>query len=87
MLQEKCVKINFIHHDDEFQLINFLLIYRNNGVERRFNESKKLTNMIWDDVSSQIKHEVFGMKYNSDPKTKKQAVKEPIKSKFSKIIL
>ena len=53
-------------------------------MEKKFNDSKKSTKRIWDNVSSQIKHEVFGMGYKYDS-SGKRVVNEPIKGIFTEL--
>ena len=53
-------------------------------MEKKFNDSKKSTKRIWDNVSSQIKHEVFGMGYKFDS-SGKRVVNEPIKGMFTQL--
>ena len=58
--------------------------YRNKSVEKDYKEFKASTKKKWDDVSSRIKHEVFGMQCWTvySPLVKTQYVEEPIEGYF-----
>ena len=61
--------------------------YRSSSVEKAYKQSKASINKTWDDISSQIKHEVFGMKSSTVNSSfvEKRTVEEPIKNNLWKL--
>ena len=57
-------------------------VYRSNSVGREYGKYNLESRRIWDDISSVIKHEVFGMQFSFDRTSNKRIVEEPICGKF-----
>ena len=79
----------FIPHQDENEPLSwdfaikcheadYFLSFRRKSIQKEYKKSKVTTESKWDDISSQIKHEVFGMESSFDENLNKRTVKEDI---------